>query len=129
MKKREAQFGTLFRSWLRRNPMPTSAFELKQTTADYLPFSDVKDHQIDALLSAKNGQLLWKLPDDSRGIKCFDYFYFNQAAAWVVIKYPGSFEVIDIEVFLLEKERSTRKSLTHKRAQEISTMSVPLRGR
>jgi len=125
MKKREALFGNRFRSWLRaQKDFPASAFELKQTTIDYIPFSDVQDHQVAALLAAKTRLgILYKAPDDSHGVKPFDFFYLQRCSAFVVIKYPKSAEVIDIDVFLMEKERSTRKSLTSKKAQEISTFS------
>lgn len=124
--KREAHFGNKFRAWLRsQKDFPSSAFELKQTTIDYIPFSDVQEHQVYALLASKTREgILYKAPDDSRGVKPFDFFYLHKSCAFVVIKYPKSAEVIDIDVFLMEKERSTRKSLTSKRAQEISSFSL-----
>jgi len=126
--RREAKFTVLFRHWLRANPMATSAFELKQTQGNTIPFSCVQEHQIDALLAVKTKHgILYKAPDDSRGAKPFDMFYLRQAYAFVVIKFPGGFELIDIENFLLEKKRSKKKSLTYSRAKEISWMSVKTR--
>ncbi len=127
MIKREAQFTQLFRHWLKANPMRSSAFELKQTTSNALAFEAVAQHQLDALLACTKPQgLLYKAPDDSRGIKPFDLFYLSLAYAWVVIKYPKSFHIIGVETFILEKQRSKRKSLTSGRAREISTVSVDL---
>lgn len=129
MKKREADFGTYFRHWLKANPMFSGAFELKQTTGKSMPFSDVQDHQIEALQAAnsKHG-ILYKAPDDSRGIKPFDYFYLRNAPAWVVVKFPDAFHIISIGNFVAEKEKSKkpkeRKSLTSARAREISVVSV-----
>jgi hypothetical protein len=123
MIKREAQFTELFRHWINKYPpdRPT-AYELKQTTTDSIPFSDVKEHQIDALMAVKWGDkgLLYKAPDDSRGIKPFDLFYMKGCPAFIVIKYPKLFVLIDIETFIEEKKRSKRKSLTVDRAVEIA---------
>lgn len=128
--KREADFGTYFRHWLKANPMFSGAFELKQTTGKSIPFSDVQPHQIEALEAAnsKHG-ILYKAPDDSRGIKPFDYFYLREAPAWVVIKFPDAFHIISIGNFIMEKKKSDRKSLTSARAREISTKSVSVSAR
>ena len=123
--KREANFGKQFRAWVKsQKDMPPAAFELKQTLIDYIPFSALQEHQEYALLAAcgKEG-ILYKIGDDSRGVKPFDFFYLARAEAYVGIKYPKGFEVITIENFIAERERSVRKSLTYERAQAISTFS------
>ena len=127
MIKREANFTVQFRHWLMANPMYSAAFELKQTTTDSIPFSDVKEHQLEALLTVKHGKkgLLYKAPDDSRSIKPFDLFYLNNTGAYVVIKYPKGFVIIDINDFIQEKEQSKRKSLTWQRAKEIALFLYP----
>lgn len=125
--KREANFGTLFRHYMRAHPFAESAaFELKQTREDSLPFSDVQPHQIDALLAVKHSNLLYKAPDDSRGVKPFDFFYMHQALAYVVIRYPDFFCIIDIDKFIDEDKRSQRRSLVSFRARQISTLVVEL---
>ena len=125
MKKREADFGKQFRAWVRKQTLiPSSAFELKQTTKDYIAFDALQGHQEVALLAAsRNNGILYKAPDDSRGVKPFDFFFLRAAPAFVVIKYPQGFEGIDIETFIMERERSTRKSLTYERAHQISVFS------
>ena len=124
--RREANFQTLFRHWIRAYPMLHScAFELKQTTKNYISFSDVQEHQIDALIAASSTKgLLYKAPDDSRGIKPFDMFYLKLADSFVVIRYPEFFCLIKIRKFLQEKGRSKKKSLTATRARCISYMFV-----
>ena len=124
MKKREADFGKQFRAWVRaQKDLPSAAFELKQTTIDYISFSALQDHQEAALLAATSSGLLYKAPDDSRGVKPFDFFYLKRTPAFVVIKYPKGFEGITIENFIAEREKSNRKSLTHDRARLISSFS------
>jgi len=127
MKKREADFGLLFRHWIRANPRYSAAFELKQTTTNSFPFNEVKDHQIEWLQAANSDKgMLYKIPDDSRGIKPFDYVYLRKAGALIFIKYPGCFHGISVENFIYEKERSIRKSLTEARARDIAVVSVDL---
>ncbi len=128
MMKREAKFTQLFRHWLKANPefcQRSGAFELKQTTSGSIAFSAVKEHQIIALEAvAGNSGLLYKAPDDSRGIKPFDLFYLRQSPAYIVIKFPKHFEIITVMTFVLERDRSKKKSLTAGRAKEISVVSV-----
>ena len=126
MIKREAAFTQLFRHWLKANPMYSAAFELKQTTTDSLPFSDVQEHQMAALMAAEGEGLIYKAPDDSRGIKPFDIFYLRHATSYIVIKYPHFFVIILARVFGYEKAMSARKSLTSRRARELSTVCVEL---
>lgn len=108
--------------------MPSAAFELKQCGSS-LPFNAVQEHQVDALMSCKSPSgLLHKISDESRGYKPFDMFYLRHSLAFVVILFGNiEFSIIDIEVFLMEKKRSKRKSLTMARARDISTVTVKLR--
>ena len=121
----EAKCQTKFNHWVKNVFKKTAAFELKQTQTDSIPFSDVKPHQVDALLAVREGNFVWKIPD--AGFQNpFDSFSMYNEQAFVVIFYPKSFELIPINGFLLERERSKRKSLTYERARAISTISVPL---
>lgn len=125
--RREANFQTLLRHYLKANPfLYACAMELKQTTTDSLPFSSVKEHQIHALLACKQGQFLYKIPDDSIGTKPFDMVYLTQCPAYIVIRYPKAFYFIDVETFILEDRRSKRRSLTSTRAAQIAVREVKL---
>lgn len=128
MIKRESKFSTQFRSWLKANPLFSCPFELKQTTSNRIAFSAVSEHQLDCLMACKSKKgFLYKISDQSQGYKPFDFLYFKDSPAYIVIKYPGHFEIIDVEVFIKEKAESKEKSLTSKRAQEISISSVKLK--
>ena len=120
--KREANFQTTFNHWLKNVYKHTGAFELKQTSTA-LPFSAVVPHQVEALLNAKHGVLVYKIPDAGYQ-NPFDAFCLASVPAYVVIKYPKSFELISIDVWEQEKKSSHRKSLTYGRAREISTYSI-----
>lgn len=130
MKTREADFTLLFRHWLRANPMSSAVFELKYSPTQAFPFNGsaaVKPHQIDALLASQTkGGLLYKAPDDSRGIKPCDLLLISNAIGYVVICYPKEFHIISIESYLLEKDTSIRRSLTNERAREIASVSVDI---
>lgn len=127
--KREADFGGVFRHWVKAN-MPftgSCAIELKQTRTNRLLFSAVQEHQLEALNAARSYiGILYKAPDDSRGVKPFDMFFLRNAGAFIVIKYPGQFSVIGYDTFMSEKGRSKEKSLTKERAEEIAWKTVKL---
>lgn len=122
--KREAKFNTTFNHWLKTVYRKTGAFELKQTVGP-LPFSSVVPHQIAALEAVRHQTLVYKIPDVGFQ-NPFDVFCITQQPAYVVIKYPKFFCLISIDQFVLESERSKRKSLTASRAQELSTIIVKL---
>lgn len=121
MQKREAKFTTDFQKWAKRFvPLP-AVFEIKDTRGKKtFPLKEVKEHQINALLasSRKNYSLSHKLPDSAYGYKPFDVFILSEVSAYLVIKYPKKFFVIDIETFIKETN-----NLTEERAKEIATFS------
>ncbi len=123
--KREAKFNTQFNHWLKSVYKRTGAFELKQTTTDSLPFSDVQEHQISALQAVRHGTFVYKIPD--LGLQNpYDVYCMTEQPAYVVVKYPKFFCLIAIDTFILEKERSVRRSLTSVRARDIATIVVVL---
>ena len=123
--KREANFNTYFNKWLKNVYKKTGAFELKQTKTNSIAFNAVVPHQVDSLWYAKNGVLVYKIPD--AGFQNpFDCFCMTCTPAYVVIKYPEFFCLIDIDDWINEVERSDRKSLTSERAKEIATTIVSL---
>ena len=128
MKQRESSFGTLFRHWILANPPKLSGtYELKQTTTDSIPFTCLDDHQADFSLAIKWSKTGVLIRNESGTVGAPDYSYYNNAPAYIVIKYPAGFVIIDIETFLEEKKRSKRKSLTWERAQDIAYRTVNLR--
>ncbi len=125
MQKREANYQTYFNKWVKNVYKKTAVFELKQTQGDSIPFSDVVPHQVAALEQVRNGTFVYKIPD--AGFQNpFDSFCLTKIPAFVVFFYAKSFHLISIDTFLLEKERSKRKSLTEKRAFEISVKSIKI---
>mgnify|MGYP001568264029 CR=1 FL=1 len=122
----ERKYSAIFSRYLKASNFPSAAFELKVARGNSLPFSAVKKHQEEALWHAKHGQLVWKIIDCGISQNCFDYFLLNKAEAYVAIKYPGTKEpaLIDIDVWLAEKKRPGRKSLTEERAKELSTFLI-----
>lgn len=126
--KREANFQSTFRSWIRsRKDLESAVFELKQSTTDSIPFDCLAKHQEEALLAAQAPEgILYKAPDDSRSVKPFDFFLVRAMPAFVVVKYPGIFTVITVNAWLRESKASKRRSLTLDRAIAIAKWSVPL---
>jgi hypothetical protein len=120
---RESKASILFRHYLKAHPMMTCAIEMKSTDTDSIPFSAVTQAQIDygMAIKSKKGVLL-RVQAVAEGMP--DYIWMREEPAFVVIKYPKVFCVIDVETFAMERSRSKRKSLTWERAQEIATIVV-----
>lgn len=130
MIKSEAKFQTLFSHWVKAEFLTDGgyAFELKHTRgSDSLPFSAVEDHQLNALKAASGKGFFYKISDESKGYKPFDCFTMRGCEAYIVIKYPSFFVLIQIDDFLKEKAKSKRKSLTADRAKQIATGIVNLK--
>ena len=124
IKGQEAAFGIEFRRWWEKNPLQGN-FELKHTKGSQsLPFASVEADQVimgNAAYS-RSGTLI-RVTVGTPGAP--DYIGQTNQITWVVIRYPSFFCLISLESFLLEKKRSTRKSLTGERAQNIATIVVP----
>ena len=121
--KNEAKFQTKFNHWVKNVYKQTAAFALKQTTTNSIPFSSVVPHQVLALSHARNGTLVFKIPDAGYQ-NPFDSFCLSHVPAFVVIKFPDFFCLIDINDWVNEDTRSTRRSLTSARSKEIATLVV-----
>ena len=122
--KREAKFNTIFNKWLKQ-ARRTGLYELKQTTGNSIPFASVVPHQVDALYNVKHSTLVYKIPDVGYQNPA-DCFSLSEQEACVVLKFPGAFYLIDIDTWIHESEYSERKSITHMRAKELSTVEVLL---
>jgi hypothetical protein len=125
---KEKDWQVIFNHWLKEVYRSTGAFELKRAVNDVLPFDKVVPHQVQGLLNARHGVLALKLPD-SMGLQWpFDCFSLAGVPAYVVIRFSKSFELIDIDTWMLEVKRSKRKSLTYQRACAISTNCIIYKG-
>lgn len=130
MRKREAKFTTFFLDWVRKEYRQTACFEIKDSRSrSYLPFSEVKPHQLRALRIAKRGIFAFKISDAAIGYKPFDCFSMARVPAYVVISYPSFFCLIDIDVFeslmILAAQEGT-KSLRQDVARENAKIVVEL---
>lgn len=123
--KREAKFQSIFNKWVLNAFGETAVFELKQTTTDRLPFNRLEAHQATALWNAKHHRLSYKLVDCGYQ-NPFDSIFLIKVPAYVVIRYPQFFCLIDIDIFIKESNESEEKSLTSARAKEIAVMCVKI---
>jgi len=129
----EANMQTMFGKHLLVNPPDkTEVYELKFCKGTSLPFGDVKEHQIEALLRAENAGIYHKITDQpwiqNRAAftykKPFDCFYVKEALAYVVVWFyrPRTKKIfikIPIQAWLHEQNTCKRKSITLVRALEI----------
>jgi hypothetical protein len=119
----EANFGLELRDYISKLKEPifttTTWLELKDSHGlDYIPFLAVEDIQIAEGLKTKRTGSLVRVTVGTTGTQ--DYIWRYKDPAYIVIRYPKSWCFIDIETFVMEKERSKRKSLLESRAVEIS---------
>lgn len=122
---KEKNYQIVFNHWLKSVYKKTGAFELKLTKTLSFPFAQVAPHQIEALQNVANGVLVYKIPD--MGFQTpFDAFSMARQPAFLVIKYPESFEMITIDNFIHARDTSNRKSLTYNQAKHISSFSIKL---
>lgn len=122
---KEKTFQTKFNKFSKYVLKRCAVFELKITETDTISFNAVHDHQEVSLQLAKHDIICYKIPDDTIGYRPFDSFCMSGQPAYVVIMFnaPSSkFVMIDIDDWLNEKTKSTRRSLTFARACEIGEL-------
>jgi hypothetical protein len=121
---KEKDFQTRFSQFIAYNLDKSTAFELKITHKNSIPFRCLPEHQARNLLSAKHGQLCYKPPD--LGLQNpLDMMCIKGGDAYVVVMFykrgVKHFYYIDIDVWLHEDKTSKRRSLTEERAIEIAS--------
>lgn len=125
--KQEADFSIRLRHYLKAYPLPVSCpIEVKDSRGkDYIAFSEVKEEQCNNAMASKSskGNLIRIMSGTVGGP---DYAWFIDAPAYIVIKFIKQFSIIDAETFILERDRSKRKSLTSTRAADISIRTIKL---
>lgn len=99
MTKHEASFGLIFRSWFRANKkkFDSSVFELKDTRGSAtFNVKEWKEEQRDHALACKSddGNLM-RFSSGTTGMP--DYGFYRNAYAYVVVKFPKAFYVIDAD--------------------------------
>ena len=124
MAYQEKDFQREFNKFLKYSWDDTSVFELKICKGKSLPFSAVKEHQVNALIAAHRDKIIYKIPDDGFDQKPFDCFMIRRAFAYVVILFyvprkEKKFYMIDIDNWMIEVQYSKRKSITEERARAI----------
>lgn len=121
----EAKSAIQFRHWIRAHPRLSGAYEIKDSRGkNNLSFSEVTEHQLNYGLAIKGDKGVFIRVQGMGGEP--DYIYLRNAPAYIVIKYPKQFCLIDVETFVLEKNKSKRKSLTAGRAKEIAIQTIEL---
>lgn len=127
MKQHESSFSIQFRHWLMSNredakSMIDCSLEMKDTRGkDRFYLREVKEAQVEygkSVKWSKKGVLI--RTEGYEGLA--DYHFIKQKPAYVVIKFPKGFCIIDIET--IELEQTKAKSITWERAQELSVKVI-----
>jgi len=124
MKKHEASYGLVFRSWFRANKkkFESCVFELKHTRGSTtFNVKEWKEEQRDHALACKSDEgNLMRFSSGTTGMP--DYGFYRNAYAYVVIKYPKAFYVIDAD----DLTRWKLKSLKESEAEILSIYKIKL---
>lgn len=129
MKKLEQKFCSIYQQYLMANAVKknilSAPWEAKHSRGkDNIPFADVPLHQRNALFACTTDKgFVWKISDMSAEQKPYDGFFFRNSPAYLVFAFTNKFYLISIHNFLHEDKTSKRRSLTEKRAEEISILS------
>ena len=129
MIKRESKASVLFRHWVFANykNLKTCSFEIKQTEGDSISFSALEEHQVNYSQAIKHGPKGTLTRVESGTIGAPDYIYLKEEPAFIVVKYPHLFAVIDIDKWETEKILNKRKSLTSADARRLALHVVDLK--
>ena len=121
MTKHEAKWQTVFNKYLRETwPQTAGFYELKYTSTEFFSYKSFEDHQLASLLVMSNGGLVWKLSDSDPRKKPCDCISIPAMNAYVVIKYPLAFVIIEINTFVSDMDDRGRKLLSYEHAQDIA---------
>lgn len=121
-KTNEAEFGLKLKKWMKKNPMFSCSLEAKQTCTESIPFSEVTNEQLAWGMSIRSNEGIMVRVTGMSGEP--DYIWCRNMPSFVVIKYPIGFVLIATPTFIMEKEKSKRKSLLWSRACEIAVKVV-----
>jgi hypothetical protein len=138
---KEKNIQTLFN----RQNRVQGVFELKLCKGKSIRWDSVKDHQVKALSMAAGEGLMYKIPDspvpvDGNGKqtrftprKPFDCFFVGNfpayvAICWYVPRKRKTLYYIDIDTFVSEKAKATRKSFREEDAFYMATQILELTG-
>lgn len=127
MIKRESKSSITFRHWLLANPIKHSCtFEMKQTIKNSISFGSVEERQADYARAIKHGHK-GVLMRNVGGRGEPDYNYYYHAPAYIVVKFPDFFCIIDIDAWMNEAAQTKKRaSLTAERARQIAYIIVDL---
>ncbi len=124
VRKLEAKWQMIWNQYLRESKIP-GFFELKQTSKNYFPFSQIEQHQYEGLQATEQNGLVWKLSDEDRRQKPCDAISIPPLPSYIVIKFPGAYYMIRIgEIVKLRDEGGI--SITVDKAKEIAEKIVVL---
>ena len=112
MQKHESNFSLIFKSWFRANKkkFESCVFELKDTRGSTtFNVKEWKEEQRDHALACKSdGGNLMRFSSGTTGMP--DYGFYRNAYAYVVIKYPKAFYVIDADDLAKHPGRSLKET-------------------
>jgi len=119
----ERDFQTQFNRWLKYRWNTTGAFELKLVKGTSIPFTAIREHQLQNLHNTKHSHLIYKIPDAGFSQKPYDCVAFYGAAAYIVVMFyergNKEFFMIDIDDWNTAVSNSQKKSFTEDEVRQF----------
>jgi hypothetical protein len=109
--KHEANFSLIFRHWLKANyhKFESCSFEMKDSRSkNVFLVSELKEEQRNHALACKSDKGNFMRTTGTTGIA--DYIFLRNAYAYIVLRYPKAFYIIDIDDILLFKGKSLKET-------------------
>lgn len=118
--KHQIEWNKYLRTMRQNNTPLYGVFELKQTSTDRISFNCLEEGQRAGLPAIKKRGFVWKISDADPRLKPCDSISLPPMDAYIVIRYPKCFCVIDIETFLELEKESGAKTLHLDHAKRIA---------
>lgn len=128
MIKHESKSGTRFKHWVHANAerLATSTFEMKDSRGkEYLPWKELKMKQLDyglAIEEGKKGAFIRTQGGNGEP----DYIFLKYVPAYIVIKFPSCFCMIDVLKVWENMPIGQKGSLTVEEAKRIADEVIDL---
>lgn len=119
--------------WIKSQLRRTCAIELKIVKGKSFNFKELKPHQVQNLLSAKNQTFTYKIPDVGFDQKPFDIVVLSHVPAFVAVVFyeerkKKNLYLMDIDVFFRISGASIKPTLSELEFQCFSSYSASLKG-
>ena len=129
MKKREANWNTVFNQYLREKRKVGEMYgfyELKATQSTHFLFSKIESHQYTGLQATEQEGLVWKFSDEDQRQKPCDCVCIPPLPSYLVIKFSVQYYIIRISEIVKLRD-SGAISISEEQCKNVAEKLLTLR--